>query len=295
MKFSTFGFLGGQAVSSIRRNGLMSLASIGIVAVSLFLLGTFLMMALNANMMATAIETDVEIAVLLDSNASAAQVQSVSDDVSALGEVINVTHIAKDQALDSMEMRFGEEHDLLQSLGGINPLPDSLIVKVREPRLVGEVADTIGRFNFVDKVRYGQGWVEQLFAVLDWVRWLGAGVVVLLSLAAVFLIAITVRLTVFARKDEIAIMKYVGATNWFIRLPFFVEGLLLGTFGSLLAGIGLYFGYSQLVGYVAATVNFVPMITDMGYLLNILVYLLAGGALLGACGSAVSVRKFLKV
>lgn len=291
---STLGFLIGQAMLSIRRNGLMSLASVGTVAVSLFLLGAFLMLALNANMLAGTIESNVEIAVMLSQKASAEEVLGTQEDVAALTGVLAVTRITKDQALQTMSQQFGSKHDLLQSLGGINPLPEALVVKVDHPRRVGEIAETIGRFNHVDKVRYGEGMVENLFSVLDWVRWLGAGLVVLLSLAAVFLIAITVRLTVFARKEEITIMKYVGATNWFIRLPFFIEGLVLGSLGSLLAAAALYLSYNQLVIYVASTVTFVPLITDANYLLNILIYLLVGGATLGACGSVVSVRKFLK-
>ncbi len=295
MRLSTIGFLGGQALLSIKRNGLMSLASAGTVAVSLFVLGTFLLLTLNANMLAATIESNVEIAVLLDRNAGAAEIKAVSEDVSVLSGVVKVTHITKDEALATMAKQFGEKHNLLQALGGTNPLPDSLIVKVENPRMVGEIAETISKFDFVDKVRYGKGLVEKLFSILDWIRWLGVGVVILLSLAAVFLIAVTVRLTVFARKEEIAIMKYVGASNWFIRWPFFLEGLVLGTLGSLLAAGALYFSYNKLVGYVATTVNFVPLITDPDYLLHILAYLLAGGAALGACGSAVSVRKFLKV
>ncbi len=295
MKLTTIRFLVGQALSSIKRNGMMSLASIGTVAISMFVLGTFLLLALNANLVADAIETNVEIAVLVHPDASKETIDSTYNDISSLNGVMAVTHVGKDEALAGLEKQFGEGHDLLRSLGGVNPLPDSFIVKVENPRLVSKVADVIGGFSSVDKVRYGKGMIEKLFSVLDWVRWLGAGIAVLLSLAAVFLIAITVRITVFARGDEITIMKYVGATNWFIRLPFFLEGLILGTLGSLLAATAIYFSYSKLVSYVILTVNFIPLITDKEFILQLLLYLLVGGAVLGSIGSAVSVRKFLKV
>ncbi|MBO8168450.1 MAG: ABC transporter permease [Thermoanaerobacteraceae bacterium] len=295
MKLTTVKFLIGQALVSIKRNGMMSLASTGTVAISMFVLGTFLLLALNANLVADTIESNVEIAVLLDADATPEEINSTYEDIVALDGVLEVTHIPKEEALDRLSRQFGEEHDLLQALGGVNPLPDSFIVKVENPRMVGEVAEVLSRFNYVDKVRYGKGLVEKLFSILDWVRWLGTAVVVLLSLAAVFLIAITIRLTVFARREEITIMKYVGATNWFIRWPFFLEGLFLGTLGSLLATAALYYSYSYLVGYVAASISFIPLITDREFLLQVLLCLLAGGAVLGAVGSAISVRRFLKV
>jgi cell division transport system permease protein len=147
----------------------------------------------------------------------------------------------------------------------------------------------------VDQVRYGQGVVEKLMALSRWVRTAGLITMALLGAAAVFLIATTIRLSVFARRREIEIMKFLGATNWFVRFPFLLEGMILGLCGSLLASLVIYFGYLSLVGNLQLSLPFMELITDRRVIEPVLEGILLLGLLIGALGSMISMRRFLKV
>ncbi|HEX3032744.1 MAG TPA: FtsX-like permease family protein, partial [Bacillota bacterium] len=161
--------------------------------------------------------------------------------------------------------------------------------------LVKTTALAIEKLQGVEKVKYGQGVVEKLFVITRWIRMSGLAIMGLLSLAAVFLISTTIRLTVFARRREISIMKYLGATDWFIRWPFVLEGIMLGLAGALVSVLMLYFGYHSLLQVVTTTLPFVPMQKETSIILNVYELIVALGAVIGALGSLISVRKYLKV
>ncbi|OIQ53356.1 permease-like cell division protein FtsX [Neomoorella thermoacetica] len=295
MKLRTAGYFFRQAALSLWRNIWMSLAAAASVAISMFLLGAFLLLVFNVNHIAANLQSNVEIAAFLQVDVPRQVSLHIQDQVRALPGVTEVTPVPKEEGLKQLSQQFGSEQDLLAATGGVNPLPDYLRVRVADPQTIQSVAGAIKAIPGVEKVNYGQEVVERLFAVVRWLRWLGVGIIVMLGLGALSLIVLTIRLAVYSRRREINIMKYVGATDWFIRWPFFLEGLWLGLLGSGVAAVAVYLGYRVVLNMVGPAAVFVPLIRDQGLLLRSTLGLVAGGSLVGALGSLFSIRRFLKV
>lgn len=295
MKIRTIGYFFRQALTSLGRNLWMSLAAVATIAITLFIVGMITLLVTNAELIAGTLESEVEIVAFLDVDVDHSQALAVGEQIKAIRGVAGVELVTKEEGLAMLNQRFGNDHDLLAALGGVNPLPHLYRVKAQAPEYVESIAKTLGQVQYVDKVDYGQGVVEKLFAVVRWVRIIGLGLVVLLSLGAIFLVSTTIRLAVFARRKEINIMKYVGATDWFIRWPFFIEGMVLGCVGGLLAVGFLYGAYDFLLANFKQNLPFIPLLMDLNAILKILGSLVAAGTLVGAVGSLISVRRFLQV
>lgn len=295
MKLRTIGYYFKQAFKSMRRNFWMSVAAISTVAIAAFLVGIFALLVINVNFMATKLERDIEVVAFVEVDVPRAEVLELEKQIKALPGIASVILVPKEKGLEQMYARYGRDRDLLGALGGDNPLPDYFVVKAREPERVGRIAGQLAQIPQIYKVDYGQQEVERLFQVLGWVRWVGSALIMLLVGAAVFLIATTVRLTVFARQRELQIMKLVGAGDWFIRWPFFLEGFFLGAFGAGLACVIIYFGYFSLLEQVSPNISFLTLVDDPVVVYQVLWRLLVGGAGVGAIGSIISMRRFLKV
>ena len=174
---------------------------------------------------------------------------------------------------------------------GKNPLPNTFDVKAKDPHQVAVIATKINKINGVYKVNYGQGVVERLFQVTRWVRVVSIAFIILLAAGAVFLIATTIRLAIFARRKEIYLMKLIGATDWFVRWPFFIEGMFMGISGSLIAVLLLALGYNSLVSRIG-TIFFMPLVSDPHLLSQLYLSLIGIGALLGMLGTYISINRF---
>lgn len=294
VKIRTIGYFFKEALLSLKRNGWMSVASVLTVAISLFVCGVFFLLVLNVNSVADNIESSVEIRAYLNENIVKGDMISLKERIEALPGVKSVAFISRDEALNSLKTQFGEKGELLGALGN-NPLPDSFTVKTKNADDVVPVAQSMENTGSFQKVRYGQGVVEKLLALISWVRILGVAIMILLGVAAIVLIAITTRLTVYARKNEIMIMKYVGATDWFIRWPFFLEGIFLGLIGSFIAVLILLWSYSSLLSNVSVSLAFIQFVSAPGLLWKISLAMIIAGTSLGALGSVISLRRFLKV
>lgn len=295
MKIRTFEYFISESLSSLRRNGLMSIASVSTVALSLLILGIFLVMVLNLNHMVSTLETQVQISVYMEDELTDREMRDIGARITKLNGVTEVIFIDKQQAMNRFKERLGEQQGLLTALGEANPLPNSFEVKVDKPELVKSVAQTVSQFPGVETAKYGQEVIEQLFSLTKMIRILGLILIVFLALAALFIIANTIRLTVFARRKEIGIMKYVGATDWFIRLPFMIEGMILGFGGALCAVLILRQTYSEITEKVYESLAFLPLIPKDPFLTQISVVLLVVGTAIGALGSTISLRRFMKV
>jgi cell division transport system permease protein len=296
MRFSTIGYYFRETFSSLVRNSWLSLASMGTVTISLLILGSSLLLILNANQLAGSVESTVEISVFLKDNVSSDQIKNLEKGIGDLQGVSGVQYVSKDQALEDMKKNLKDKADILDGLDKKNnPLPDGFRIKTENAGQVAEISKQLEKMPGIDDVRYGQGFVEKLLAVTKWVRLAGLVTMVLLSGASVFLIATTIRLSVFARRKEIGIMKVIGATNWFVRFPFIMEGIILGLLGAGLALTVLHFVYYELVKQMQLTLPFVNLVTDKQQLLPYLASLLGFGLVIGSVGSMISMRKFLKV
>lgn len=295
MKLSSMQYAIRDAFRSMKRNKVMSVASIVTVAISLLILGCAWLLVLNSHYLVGVMESELEINAYLNKIVTREEALNLRRQFEAIDGVEQVTFVSKEEGLKGIQERFGEGFNILEVMGEKNPLPDMYRLKAKVAEEVPQIAEKVNKISQVESVRYGQGTVEKLLAFTRWARTLGVTVVIAVGLAAIFLIATTIKLTVFTRRREISIKKLVGATNWYIRWPFFLEGMMIGFVGAALAVLALHFFYSQLVQNIMLTVNFLPVLRDTTSIYNVYKNLLIIGTLLGAVGSAISLRRFLKV
>ncbi|MGM9529394.1 MAG: permease-like cell division protein FtsX [Phascolarctobacterium sp.] len=295
MSFSTKEYFVKETYKSIRRNGFMSFASISTVAVSLLVLGMFLMIFLNTNNLAQYLESQVQVSVYMQDSATGQELATVKEKLTKMPGVVKVTQVSKTEALDRFKKRLGDQEQLLNSLGKENPFPNSFEVQVDNPERIKVLTPQIGQLPKVETAKFGQEVVEHLFQLTKILRFGGILLVVFLAMATLFIISNTIRLTVFARRKEVIIMKYVGATDWFIRWPFLLEGMTLGFFGAVIAFILINSIYSGLLERIHATLAFLPLLPASPLLLYVDLFLLVAGTGIGALGSYISLRKFLRV
>jgi len=295
MKIRTMEYFIKEALSSLKRNGLMSFASVTTVALSLLILGMFLVMVLNLNNMASTLESQVQISVYLQDGLTDLEMREVGTRITKIPGVVQVNFVGKEEAMSRFKERLGEQQGLLNALGETNPLPNAFEVKVDKTERVKAAAQAMMQFKGVENAKFGQEVVEQLFALTKMVRIFGLIIIVFLALAALFIISNTIRITVFARRKEIGIMKYVGATNWFIRWPFLLEGMMLGFGGALVAVLFLNETYGVLIHQVYESLAFLPLIPQYPFITNISVVLLVTGTVIGALGSTISLRRYMRV
>lgn len=295
MKVRTIEYYIREVFISLRRNNWMSVASIGTVAVSLFIFGMFLMMVMNMNKLAENMESQVQINVYLLDKVDREQARDIEKDLKEIEGVESVGFVTKDEAMERFKDRLGDQKTLLDALDETNPLPDSFEVTVTNPDLVKTAAEKMEKIDGVECAKYGQDVMEHLFEITRLLRIFGFTLMLVLAFATLFIISNTIRLTVFARRKEIAIMKYVGATDWFIRWPFVMEGMVLGLFGSIIAAMVLRTAYTAMAEKVYDTLAFFPLIPEQPFLTYITVVVVISGMVVGAIGSAVSIKKFLKV
>lgn len=295
MKIRTTEYFVREVFFSLKRNNWMTLASIGTVAVSLFVLGMFMLIVMNMNHMASSLESQVQISVYLQDDISDSTKRYIESDINSMQGIESVTYISKDQALDRFRERLGEQKYLLEALGDTNPLPDSFEVTVKQPDMVKTAAETIQEYKGVESTKYGQDVIQHLFEITRLIRIFGISLIVLLAVATLFLISNTIRLTVFARRKEIAIMKYVGATDWFIRWPFMLEGMVMGFFGAILSVIVLRLAYGAITEKIYDTLAFLPLVPMYPAIDHISLLIMACGMIIGALGSTISLKRFLKV
>jgi cell division transport system permease protein len=297
MKLRTLGRHVREGTKNLGRNGWMTFASISAVAVMLLVVGVFLLLIMNVNNVASSIEDDVEIKVYIELTASQEEQDVLLAEMEKLPHIDSITYVDKEEGLNQLIDSLNEGGEVFESIRDENPLNDSFVVRASSPQLTARVADTIEPLENVERVNYGKDYIERLFTITDFVRTIGLVLVIGMMFTAMFLIANTIKLTIVARKREIQIMKLVGATNGFIRWPFFIEGVLLGVLGALIPILLIGFGYSYLVTNYGSKIEimFFSLLPSFPYLWQIAGLLVGIGAFIGVWGSMMSVRKFLKV
>lgn len=296
MKLRTFSYFVKEAFKSMRRNGLMTLASISTVALSLFMLGVFLCGVVNLNNMAASLETQVQLSVYLKDDLTTNQIMETGKAVKSQPHIKELKFVTKDQALQDFKSRLGDDQkQMIDSLEGVNPLPNSYIVTFENPQDVKLAAKELATVPGVESVHYGQDVVDELFKITQIIRIGGIVLIAFLAAATLFIISNTIRLTVFARRKEIAIMKYVGATNGFIRWPFVIEGMLLGCIGGLIAVACTGEFYYFITSEIEQSLAFFPLVPMFPIFYQLVVALLIIGIFVGAIGSAISLRQYMRV
>ncbi|MGZ4162241.1 MAG: permease-like cell division protein FtsX [Neobacillus sp.] len=296
MKVRTIGRHARESLKSIARNGWMTFASVSAVTVTLILVGVFFAIMMNLNKVATTIEEDVQIRVHIDVAANKQDQANLKSQIGLIPEVSSVKFSPKEQELKDLIKSLGEEGKSFQLFEQDNPLNDVFVVKTKNPTDTMKAAKKIEKMNYVAKVQYGQGKVEKLFKFIKASRNVGVVLIIGLFFTAVFLISNTIKITIFARRRQIKIMRLVGATNNFIRWPFFLEGLWLGILGSILPIVLIWIAYNSAYDYLAPKLagNFMQILPSNPFMFQVAGILLLMGAVIGIWGSVMSVRKFLK-
>lgn len=295
MKIRTSLYLMKEAFVSLKRNALMSFASISTVAVSLLVLGAFGILGLNMGYMVSALETQVEVTAYMKDDVGGDALRQMEAKLKEIDGVTEVTFVTKAEALDRFRNRLGEQASMLEALDEQNPLPNSFELKVDRPELVKPTAEKVEKMTGVETVKYGREVVDQLFQMTKMLRLLGLVLLGFLVFATLFIISNTIRLTVFARRKEIGIMKYVGATNAFIRTPFLLEGMILGLIGGSIAAAALYYAYAALLFEVHQVLSFLYLVPLYPFLFIIGGILIIIGTFIGAIGSAISLSRYMNV
>ena len=295
MKLQTIEYYFREVLVSMIRNRWMSFASISTVAVALFVLGVFLILVINMNKMASSLESQVQISVYINDNLPEAGRNDIERMTRAMQSVSAVEYVPRETALKTLQERLGENKKILDALGDSNPLPNAFLVTVKSAEDVKKTAMAIADLYGVDEVKYGQDVAANLFELTHLMRFFGVVLMGLLLIATVFIISNTIRLTVFARRKEIAIMKYVGATDWFIRWPFILEGVGLGFIGGGLSALTLQSFYSAMVDKIYETLTFFPMVEQYPFMNYLMLTLITAGILIGIMGSTVSLKRFMEV
>lgn len=304
-----FNFFLSEALSSLRRNWVMTVAAVLTVFISMAILGLVLVINRNLNQGATSLKNRVMIEVFLKDSATPEQVAALKSRIESMPEVKGApTYVSKDEALAEFKQRLGANAaSILQNLS-TNPLPASFRIYVKNPNEVDRVAARFFNDPIVDNtpgthdgVRYAQQTVRRMLGTIDLVEkgmWVAT---IIFSAAAILLISTTVRLSIFARRREIEIMRLVGATNWFIRWPFVVEGFITGLTGSIVAAVGVFVVNWTVYNWIHnSSVNFLgikvyPVWIQSGqWPLGLLPTLALLGAVLGALGSLVAMRRYLR-
>jgi cell division transport system permease protein len=276
-----------EAIAAFRRAPGLALLSATSIGLSLFVLGTFGLVTYNLDVTLRAIEKRVEIVAYLRDDVSATQLELLQNDVRSFPEVEGVTHVSKFEAMREAMQQLAEFRDVFTDLE-LNPLPASLEVQLkpafRDPVSVARVADLISLYPFVEDVRYGREWVDKIFQL----RRLGGAVAAVLGIAfavvAVLIIGTTVRMAVLARREEILVMRLVGATDGFIRRPFLLEGFITGLAGGLLALLLTYLAFLAVDGSLIDLEWLPPLWSILGAL---------AGGLLGLAASGAALRRHL--
>ncbi len=305
---SNFGYSLRECGHHFRRNWTTVLGAIVTIFLSLFIIGLFVIGSAMINNMVGSVEDRVTIQAFLSDDADQAKVDAFQDEIASWDNVESVTYKSKDEALEDYQTSMSNRNasDALAALDSENPLPASLVIKLTDPQQVESTAQKIVQSSAFQKicdqpdspagdVKYGQETVEKLFSVTNYLR-IGAVVLVaLLTFVAFVFINNTIRLAITARRREIGIMRLVGASNGFIRGPFIMEGTLEAVIGALLAIVVLFVGVSALLPALSSSMAFLSFAVSSMTLYATFGLLLLLGVLIGFFGSAIAMRRYLKV
>ncbi len=302
---SSFIYFIKEALRGFTRNLSTTLGSIITIFLSLFVIGVFLVGAAVIGSVVTSVENEVTITAYIGDEAEMSQINALEDQIRGIQGVSSVSFTSKDQALENFRAMTSNP-EIIDQLDGVNPLPASLTVELSDPQLVQSVADQILANDLYksitdnpsdpsESLKYGQKTVERLFQLTNYVRYIGIALIALLIFIALVFINNTIRLAILARRKEIAIMRLVGASNGFIRGPFLMEGALHALIGAILAAGGIELIRQLVLPRMQAALQFLPM--DVPGQTYIMVYasLLVAGLLIGLIGSALAMRRYLKV
>ncbi len=290
-----------EGFRGVFRHGAMSVSASSAVTITLLIISLFLIFTTNVRQFTTGVEQSVQISVMVDWDYETAENEDrISLAISEIPGVSKVTFSSKDDELQYYLDEFTDEatRQLFAPFQeeGSNPMHDAFYVEVSDGEQISAIAERISTIEGVSKVNFGGSSVISLIAMLRAIRNGGVILAIALSILAIYLVHNTIKLTIMARADEIAIMRNVGAKNGFIRSPFVVEGMLIGAIGAIIPIVLTYFGYTYLYDFTGGYIisNMFTLIEPAGYVQFLMVTLLVIGMIVGLIGSSSSVSKYLR-
>ena len=300
MKYNILGYLVGEGFSNVLKNKKSTGASLMIMCATMIIFGIFLILGENINHFVKEIESAQGIQVFIKNEATQEQIEDLEQKIRKIDGVSKTEFVSKEAALNQMKERFGDKKDLLEGYEGENNIfTASYIVSLTDLKLSKTVQDQILTFDMVKKITSKDETVNTLINIANVVKIGTVALLILLIMISIFIIANTIKLTVHARRKEISIMKYVGATNGFIRWPFIVEGMIIGVLASALSIIIIGIAYTlmaeQLVNIPFMKVINLSLLSFSDMFNSIIFVYMSLGIGIGALGSVISMRKYLKV
>ena len=285
-----------QAFLQVFRNRTMSIASIFAITAMLLILSIFFILVINVNTAAQMIQNDYDsIEIFLEDDMTKQDAQTIVDDISVREGVDEAYYKSRETAMDEFKARWGKNAYLLDSLKE-NPLPNSIVIMISDLEKAKSLAETAATYDGVEDVKFYKDTVDKLLDATRFIQLAAIVIMVFLIIVSVVVVSNTIKLTVFNRSNEISIMKYIGATNWFIRGPFLAEGIIIGIISagiSVGVSAAMYRKIVEVIGDQVFSVLSMPMVPVNFLVYNFTWIFLALGISIGACGSIISMRKFL--
>ncbi len=279
------------------RNGVMTFSSIFAVTITLLLIGVISVLALNVQDISANIEEGVRIYVKLERSIDENAENEVGKQIKQLKGVASATYFSKDEELSKLIDKQGEDgKELFESYRDDNPLGAAYEVEAKDPTKLASLAKKIKDIPNVNSVNYGGDSTQSMVSTLNTIQTGGTVFIVGLAIVALFMISNTIKITITARSTEISIMRMVGASNWYIRIPFMLEGMLIGLFGAIIPILVLVYGYGALYNYTGGSLmsSMLVLKAPMPFIRDFSFVLAGLGAGVGLIGSFVSIRRFLK-
>lgn len=301
MKANSILYFISDAFKSLKRNSTISIASSLTVLTTLVVFGAFLLTALNVNLGVKDVQSKVEIKVFLKDDATQAQKEDILAKAKAVEGVTTVSYETKAQALANFKEQFKDDQEILAGYNEQNnPLPNSYIVNLAQPDVADKVQKALelpdGKpMAGIDQIGNDQQMINTITSFANTVKWVGLILFIVLIGVSLFLIINTIKITVYSRRREIGIMKFVGATDWFIRWPFVIEGIVIGLVGSVLAVAVIYGIYASLIKSAMSGMYMMNFIHPSYVLTTMSWWFILAGIIIGGLGSIIALRKFLDV
>ena len=285
-----------QGVKGLASNGLMTLASLGIVIASLVLFGIFVLLGLNLNSVGDQIKQQCEVNVYMPNDMSRDEVRAIGSQLSEIEFVDEVQLYTKEERLQNYKESIRHDQaQVITTLEADNPLRDAYILSLTDVRKASQVAEAAGKIQGVQEVTNRQDIIQTILSVTNAVKIGSAWLLFILAVISVFIISNTIKLGMFARRKEISIMRFVGATDWFVRWPFIIEGMILGAVGALFASVIVILGYGSVYGAMQEFMGSIKLLQVADTINVIIVGFLIMGMGIGTIGSFMSIRKHLNV
>jgi cell division transport system permease protein len=296
MKINTIKHFIVDALKSLKRNKTICLASVITVLITFFVLGIFVLVSKNVGLALNGVQSKVELKVFLQNDIKLVDQREIEIKLKDMPEVKDVTYESKDQAFINFQKGSENNKGLLEGYSlQNNPFPASYIVKLNKPEDAQTVANAIKNMPGVDSIGNQQDLINTITRIVNAVRIIGVILFLILIGVAIFLIMNTTKLTVYSRRREVGIMKFVGATDWFIRWPFIIEGMIIGLVGAILASILVGIAYQGFFSWITTKMLFVDIVGTSYIYTSLLWQFAIAGAVIGGGASYFSLRKFLVV